>query len=147
MDLLWQEIKFHQVVCICSVCARVCISNLSRWVLKPYGDSKIQNRIAMALLKKVETFFENLSIKICFKDVTKLQQVGNFLEYKNTHIEERKKEKNKTVKSRLCLTLCNPMDCSLPGSSVHEIFQAEILEWVAISFSSKAVNNRLFLVY
>ena len=34
-----------------------------------------------------------------------------------------------------CPTLCNPMDCSLPGSSVHGIFQARILEWVAISFS------------
>ena len=34
-----------------------------------------------------------------------------------------------------CLTLCNPMDCSPPGSSVHGIFQAWILEWVAISFS------------
>ena len=32
-------------------------------------------------------------------------------------------------------TLCNSMDCSLPGSSVYEIFQARILEWVAISFS------------
>ena len=35
---------------------------------------------------------------------------------------------------QLCPTLCNPMDCSLPGSSVHGIFQARILEWVAISF-------------
>ena len=34
-----------------------------------------------------------------------------------------------------CLTLCNPMDCSLPGSSVHGILQARILEWVAITFS------------
>ena len=34
-----------------------------------------------------------------------------------------------------CLTFCNPMDCSLPGSSVHGIFQARVLEWVAISFS------------
>ena len=33
-----------------------------------------------------------------------------------------------------CLTLCDPMDCSLPGSSVHGIFQARVLEWVAISF-------------
>ena len=32
-----------------------------------------------------------------------------------------------------CPTLCNPTDCSLPGSSVHEIFQARVLEWVAIS--------------
>ena len=35
-----------------------------------------------------------------------------------------------------CLTLCNAMDCSPQGSSVHGIFQARILEWVAISFST-----------
>ena len=34
-----------------------------------------------------------------------------------------------------CLTLCDPMDCSLPGSSVHGILQARILEWVAVPFS------------
>ena len=34
-----------------------------------------------------------------------------------------------------CQTLCNPLDCSQPGSSVHGIFQARIVEWVAISFS------------
>ena len=34
-----------------------------------------------------------------------------------------------------CLTLCDPLDYSLPGSSVHGILQARILEWVAISFS------------
>ena len=34
-----------------------------------------------------------------------------------------------------CLTLCDPMDCSPPGFSVHGIFQARVLEWVAISFS------------
>ena len=37
--------------------------------------------------------------------------------------------------AKLCQTLCNPMDCSLPGSSVHGIFQARILEWVGISSS------------
>ena len=35
-----------------------------------------------------------------------------------------------------CPTLCNPMDCSLPGFSVHGILQARTLEWVAISFSN-----------
>ena len=34
-----------------------------------------------------------------------------------------------------CLTLCDPMDCSLPGSSIHGIFQAKVLEWGAIAFS------------
>ena len=37
--------------------------------------------------------------------------------------------------TQLCPTLCDPMDYSLPGSSVHGIFQARVLEWVAISFS------------
>ena len=41
----------------------------------------------------------------------------------------------KVLVSQWCLTLCNPMDCSLPGSSVHGILQARILEWVAILFS------------
>ena len=36
-----------------------------------------------------------------------------------------------------CPTLCNPMDYSPPGSSVHGIFQARILEWVAMPFSKK----------
>ena len=35
-----------------------------------------------------------------------------------------------------CPTLCDPMDCSLPGSSIHGIFQARVLEWVAISFEN-----------
>ena len=34
-----------------------------------------------------------------------------------------------------CPTLCDPVDCSLPGSSVHGIFQARVLEWGAIAFS------------
>ena len=41
-----------------------------------------------------------------------------------------------------CLTLCNPMDCSLPGSSIHGIFQARILECIAISFSRRYSRPR-----
>ena len=41
-----------------------------------------------------------------------------------------------------CPTLCDLMDCSLPGSSVHGIFQARILEWVAISFSRGSYQPR-----
>ena len=41
-----------------------------------------------------------------------------------------------------CPTLCNPVDCSLPGSSLHGILQARILEWVAISFSRGSSQPR-----
>ena len=39
--------------------------------------------------------------------------------------------------AQLCLTLSDPVDCSLPGSPVHGIFQARVLEWGAIAFSEK----------
>ena len=41
-----------------------------------------------------------------------------------------------------CPTVCDPMDCSLPGSSVHGIFQAVVLEWIAISFSRGSSQAR-----
>ena len=48
------------------------------------------------------------------------------------------KHKQRTNESEIaqsCLALCNPMDCSLPGSSIHRILEARVLKWVAISFS------------
>ena len=55
--------------------------------------------------------------------------------------------------AQLCPTLCDPMDCSLPGSSVHGIFQTRILEWVAVSFSivlciptlNDCLNHKIYL--
>ena len=44
-----------------------------------------------------------------------------------------------------CLTLCDPMDCSPPGSSIHGIFQARILEWVAIPFSRRSSHLGIVL--
>ena len=43
---------------------------------------------------------------------------------------------------QLCLTLCDPIDCSPPDSSVHGILQARILEWVAIPFSRGSSQPR-----
>ena len=45
------------------------------------------------------------------------------------------KVKSESEVSQLCPTLSNPLDCSPPGSSVHGIFQARVLEWAAIAFS------------
>ena len=47
--------------------------------------------------------------------------------------------------SQLCLTLCDPLDYSLPGSPVHGILQARILEWVAISSSRGSSQPRIKL--
>ena len=45
------------------------------------------------------------------------------------------KVKSESEVAQSCPTLRDPMDCSLPGSSIHGIFQARVLEWVAIAFS------------
>ena len=45
------------------------------------------------------------------------------------------KVKRESEVAQSCLTLSDPMDCSLPGSSIHGIFQARVLEWVTIAFS------------
>ena len=47
------------------------------------------------------------------------------------------KVKSESEVAQSCWTLRDPMDCSLPGSSVHGIFQARVLEWGAIAFSRK----------
>ena len=46
------------------------------------------------------------------------------------------------VRAQSYLTLCNPMDCSTPGSSAHGIFQARIPDWVAVSFSRGSSQPR-----
>ena len=50
--------------------------------------------------------------------------------------------RKRKVKSLCCVQLWDPMDCSQPASSIHEIFQARILEWVAMSFSRVSSQPR-----
>ena len=51
--------------------------------------------------------------------------------------------KSESKVTQSCLTLRDPMDCNLPGSSIHGIFQARVLEWGAIAFS---LNKLLLLL-
>ena len=53
------------------------------------------------------------------------------------------KLKSKSEVTESCPTLSDPMDCSLPGSSAHGIFQARVLEWVAIAFSLQSSSHLL----
>ena len=52
-----------------------------------------------------------------------------------------RKVKRESEVAQSCLTLHDPMDCCLPGSSVHGIFQARVLEWVAIAFSKPLLTT------
>ena len=54
------------------------------------------------------------------------------------------KMKSESEVAQSCPTLSNPMDCSLPGSSVHGIFQARVLEWGATAFSISEAGWRVY---
>ena len=56
------------------------------------------------------------------------------------------KVKSESEVTQSCPTLRDPMDCSLPGSSVHRIFQARVLEWGAIAFSGYMYIYGLFML-
>ena len=56
------------------------------------------------------------------------------------------KVKSESEDAQSCPTLGDPMDCSLPGSSVHGIFQARVLEWGAIAFSTHTHTHTLLLL-
>ena len=51
------------------------------------------------------------------------------------------KVKSESEVAQSCPTLSDPMDCSLPGSSIHGIFQAGVVEWGAIAFSVESYDN------
>ena len=53
-----------------------------------------------------------------------------------------KKNDSESEVAQSCPTLSDPMDCSLPGSSIHGIFQARVLEWGAIAFSIKKAERQ-----
>ena len=53
------------------------------------------------------------------------------------------KVKSESEVAQSCPTLSDPMDCSLPGSSIHGIFQARVLEWGAIAFSDDQLREHI----
>ena len=63
---------------------------------------------------------------------------GSFLAWGNPALWSTRALSEVSEVAQSCPILCDPMDCSLPGSSVHGIFQARVLEWVAISFSRRS---------
>ena len=57
------------------------------------------------------------------------------------------KGKSESEVAQSCPTLSDPMDCSLPGSSIHGISQARVLEWGAIAFSNPLKIDSVIYVY
>ena len=74
------------------------------------------------------------------RDWTWVSCIGRWILYHCTTWEAQREREREVTQS--CPTLCYLMDCSLPGSSVHGIFQAIVLEWIAVSFSKESSRPR-----
>ena len=101
-------------------------------------EQKIFSLQRQLMVEEVKLYFDLRRKYLCVPRLGH-QTRGRGKRLTEKHIKPRK-ERQKCVcccclVGKSCPTYCNPMNCSLPGSSVHGTFQAEILEWVVISFS------------
>ena len=98
----------YQLCCCCCLVTSACLT-LCDPMDHALPGSSVQGILQARIMEWVAIFFSNDKVRSEWSEWSEVTQ--------------------------LCPTLCDPMDCSLPGSSVHGIFQARGLEWVAISFS------------
>ena len=100
-----------------------------------------RSSIARALVPTIFCLPSSLDIFLSFSDVSQLSVMGWLYHFPpNEHCPVSYCCCCSVAK--LCLTICDPMDCSPPSSSVHGVFQARILEWVATSSSRGSSQTR-----
>ena len=97
-------------------------------------DPKINQTFKKLVLKRESNIQNERSLQLLYYRIfLKYQTITNNCMPMN--LKNQFSNNRMCVCAQLCLTLCSPMYCSLPGSSAHRIFQARILGWVAISNS------------
>ena len=74
--------------------------------------------------------------------VSNFPTYARLVNYKTIAVNAIFESESESEVAQSCLTFCDPIDCSLPGSFVHGIFQAIVLEWIAISFSRGSSQPR-----
>ena len=109
---------------------------------RPRAQQDTSNLQAMLLLSRFSRV--RLNVSVCTRLPRPWDSPG-----KNTGVGchfllQCMKVKSESEVTQSCPTLSDPMDCSLPGSSIHGIFQAQVLEWVAIAFSAAGYGHKQF---
>ena len=103
---------------------------IKRKIKKYFGTNENGNTIYQNLWDSAKAIPRGKFIAI--KAILRKRKIPKEPNFTSKELEKERKESEVAQSS---LTLCDPVDCSLPGSSIHGILQARILEWVAISFS------------
>ena len=133
------KISFYVCMCVC-VCARACVHAL---LVSPLHQCQVgslawplQAYLPQGRLEVAEVTWSPLPFVSFEKQVEVMTRSSGWTGHRGQgEAEPAPWWTNEVAQS--CLTLCDPTDCSLPGSSIHGIFQARELKWVAISFSRK----------
>ena len=114
------------------------------WWLHKSGLLMTSNRGRFWVMKKIsgnsQNYWKSLKLKVAPENPPKSRIL--FSEETASAVWPCCHEVWKVLVTQLCLTLCDPTDYSLPGSSVHGILQARILEWVAIPFPRRSYRPR-----
>ena len=114
----------------CLWCTGLCMSHFWKGALilnGRYVDISLMCLMIWYIQSKDDSFMVNSCGQSCWERVRQIHM-------KSSLIKTLKRNYCYLI-TKFCLTPCDPMDCNLPGSSVHGIFQARILEWDAIFFS------------
>ena len=80
-------------------------------------------------------------IKIAMRNINNLRYADDTTLIAESE-EEKPLDESESEVAQSCLTLCDPMDSKLPGSFIHGVFQARVLEWIAVSFSRGSSRPR-----
>ena len=141
MFLLWNEVVFAYNPCIFScICYIICntVTNIIFLGSKITADDDCSHEIKSHLLlgrkamTKLDRTLKSRDITLPRKVCLVKPMVFPIVMY---GCESWTIKKAESEVAQSCPTFCDPMDCSLPGSSLHGILQARVLEWVAISIS------------
>ena len=122
-----------------------CLTLCNPMDCSPLGSS-VHGILQVRILEQVAVSFSRGSSRP--RDQTHISCIGRQVLYHLSHLNWKEIQERGDICmhacsiTQSCPTLCNTMDCSLLGSSIHGIFQARILEWIAISFSRGSAQPR-----
>ena len=112
--------------------------NIHKTINVIHHINELKDKNHMIISIDIGKAFDKIQHPFMIKTLQKMGIEGTYLNILKTIYDS----ESESEVAQSCPTLCDPMDCSLPGSSIYGIFQARVLEWAAISFSRGSSQPR-----